>query len=162
MATKRELEDMFWKALSKDMTIMLGLIGESDGHMRPMTAQVEDGSNTLWFFSATDTAMVKKLKRNSRATAAFVSKGHDVYATLNGRIALDKDPEMIDRLWNRYVAAWYKKGKDDPKLALLRFEPEEAEIWKDGSSLVAGIRLLLGSDPKKDYKKNVAKIALRA
>jgi general stress protein 26 len=160
MPAKHELEDMFWKALSKDMIMMLGLIGEENGHMRPMTAQVDDDSPAIWFFSAKDNIMVEKLKRNSRATATFVSKGHDVWATLHGRIQMDNDPAMIDKLWNRYVAAWYNKGKDDPNLALLRFDPEEAEIWKDGSSLVAGIKMLLGSDPKKDYKKNVAKVAL--
>jgi general stress protein 26 len=160
MSSKRELEDMFWKSLSKDMTLMLGLVGEKNGHMRPMTAQLDEDSNTIWFFSAKDNALVEQIKRGSRATAAFASKGHDVWATISGRIAVDNDPEMIDKLWNRYVAAWYKKGKEDPKLALLRFEPDEAEIWKDGSSLVAGIKLLLGSDPKKDYKKNVAKVAL--
>jgi general stress protein 26 len=114
----------------------------------------------IWFFSARSNKLVESIKRTSRASGVFVSKGHNIYASLSGRIAIDNDPEMIDRLWNRYVAAWYKKGKDDPELALLRFEPEEAEIWKDGSSLVAGLKLLLGSDPKKDYKKNVAKVAL--
>ena len=67
---------------------------------------------------------------------------------------------MIDRLWNRFVAAWFDKGKDDPKLALLRFDTEQAEIWLDGSSVVAGIKMLLGFDPKEDYKDHVAKVAL--
>jgi len=31
----------------------------------------------------------------------------------------------------------------------------------DASSLVAGIKLLLGADPKKDYKENVAEADLR-
>mgnify|MGYP006140606399 CR=1 FL=1 len=45
---------------------------------------------------------------------------------------------MIDRLWNPFVAAWYQEGKDDPKLALLRLDAERAEIWENGSSLIAG------------------------
>lgn len=27
------------------------------------------------------------------------------------------------------VAAWYPDGKDDPRLALLRFDVEDAELW---------------------------------
>ena len=38
------------------------------------------------------------------------------------------DRAAIDRLWNRFVAAWFEKGKDDPKLALLRFDPERAVL----------------------------------
>jgi general stress protein 26 len=74
---------------------------------------------------------------------------------------LDNDRRNIDRLWNRFVAAWFEGGKDDPKLALLRLDAERAEIWLDGSSLVAGIKLLLGVDPKKSYKDQVAKVTLR-
>jgi general stress protein 26 len=67
---------------------------------------------------------------------------------------------VVDRLWNRFVAAWYEHGKDDPKLALLRLDPDRGQIWLDGSSLVAGIKMMLGFDPKEDYKDNVAKVNL--
>ena len=55
-----------------------------------------------------------------RTIATFTSKGHDLFATVHGRLSLDNDRAVIDRLWNCYVAAWYERGKDDPKLALLR------------------------------------------
>ena len=80
---------------------------------------------------------------------------------MHGSLQLDNDSRNIDRLWNRFVAAWFEGGKEDPKLALLRLDAERAEIWLDGSSLVAGIKLLLGVDPKKSYKDQVAKVTLR-
>ena len=67
---------------------------------------------------------------------------------------------MVDRLWNRFVAAWYEGGKDDPKLTLLRLDCEQAEIWLNGSSLIAGAKLLLGVDPKKSYQDKVARVPL--
>ena len=69
---------------------------------------------------------------------------------------------MIDRLWNRFVAAWYEGGKDDPKLAL-----PSASVRNGGDLAgrleppLAGIKLLLGADPKEDYKDNVAEVDLR-
>lgn len=57
--------------------------------------------------------------------------------------------------------ASFKGGKDDPTLALLRFDAERAEIWIDASSLVAGIKLLLGADPKEEYRDKVAEVTLR-
>jgi hypothetical protein len=35
-------------------------------------------------------------------------------------------------------------------------------VWLNGSSVVAGIKMLLGVDPKQDYKDKVAKVDLRS
>jgi general stress protein 26 len=91
---------------------------------------------------------------------SFADKGHDLFARINGTLTLANDRAVIDRLWNRFVAAWYEQGKDDPKLALLRFDPHHAEIWENEWSLIAGIKLLLGSDPKEDYADKTAHVRL--
>lgn len=161
MPTPQELEARFWKSLQTDMTMMLGLDGLEDGHARPMTAQLEGARGPIWFFTSKDNALVGKLSRGDRAIATFTSKGHDLYATVHGRLSLDSNPAVIDKLWNRYVAAWFEGGKSDPKLALLRLDPEKAEIWLDASSIIAGIKLLFGVDPKEEFKENVAKVDLR-
>lgn len=160
MPTPDELEAKFWKALKSDMTMMIGLDG-SNIIPRPMTAQLEaEARGPIWFFTARETELVLGLSSGSQATATFVSKGHDLFATVQGRLQIDNDRVMIDRLWNRYVEAWFEGGRDDPKLTLLRFEPEQAEIWLDASSVVSGIKMLLGYDPKEEYKDNVAKVDL--
>lgn len=161
MPTPQELEENLWKSLRSDMTMMLGLDGLEDGHTRPMTAQLEGDRGPIWFFSSKDNVLVENLPRGDRAIATFTSKGHDLFATLHGKLSLDNDPATIDRLWNRYVAAWFEGGKSDPKLALLRLDPERAEIWLNASSIVAGIKLLFGADPKEQYKDNVANVDLR-
>jgi general stress protein 26 len=160
MPTPQELEDRFWKAVKSDMTMMVGLAGVEEAHARPLTAQLEGERGPIWFFTTKDSGIVQNLSSDSRAVATFVSKGHDLFATIHGRLAVDDDRATIDRLWNRFAAAWYEHGKDDPKLALLRFDADDAEIWLDGSSLVAGLKMLLGIDPKQDYKDNVAKVSL--
>lgn len=161
MPTPQELESKFWASLKSDRTMMLGLLAVEEGHTRPMTAQFENERGPIWFFTATDNAIVENLGTDNRAVATFASKGHDLFAALHGPLSRNEDRAVIDRLWNPFVAAWFEKGKDDPKLALLRLDAERAEIWLDGSSLIAGIKLMLGVDPKKDYKDKVAKVALR-
>lgn len=161
MPTPQELREKFWDTLKSDMTMMLGLNGVDEGHMRPMTAIIEGARNgPIWFFTSTDSELVRALPRARSATASFVSKGHDLYACVHGALTLDNDRAVIDRLWNPHIAAWYEGGKDDPKLALLRLDTSQAEIWQDGSSLVAGLKMLFGADPKQDYKDNVAKVTL--
>jgi general stress protein 26 len=162
MPAPQEIETKFWKALESDMTVMLGLDGVEDGHTRPMTAQIEEHRSPIWFFTAQDNALVQALgDGDGRAIATFASKGHDLFATLHGSLRVDTDRAVIDRLWNRFVAAWFEGGKDDPKLRLLRLDAERAEIWLDASSVVAGVKLLLGMDPKRDFKGKVAEVSLR-
>lgn len=161
MASERELEEKLWSAVKSDRTMMLGVQGMEDGEARPMTAQLDGERGPIWFFTARDNSLVTTLIRSRRAYATFASKGHDLFATVHGTLSIDNDPAMIDKLWNRFVAAWYEGGKTDPKLALLRFDPEHAEVWLDASSIVAGIKMLLGVDPKKDYRDKMGEVDLR-
>jgi general stress protein 26 len=158
MVDEKEFEQKLWKSLKSDMTVML----EADGiDARPMTAQIEGDAGPIWFFTSTDTELGEGLNKARKARISFASKGHDLFAHIHGTMRIDNDRAAIDRLWNRFVAAWFEKGKDDPKLTLLRFDPEKAEVWKDASSLVAGVKLLLGlGDPKKDYRDKVAEVRL--
>ncbi len=160
MHDARELEERLWKALKSDRTVMLGLDGVEDGHSRPMTAQVEGERGPLWFFGASDSALAKNVGDGRRAMAAFSSKDHELFASIAGTLRRDDDRAVIDRLWNPFVAAWYE-GKDDPKLALFRLDAEEGEVWVNASSVFAGVKMLLGIDPKKDYQDNTARVDLR-
>lgn len=160
MATPTELEAKFWKALKSDMTVMLGASGLDDGHARPMTAQLDGDQGPIWFFSATDNRLAQDATTAQRALCTFASKDHELFACVHGTLHLESDRAVIERLWNPFVAAWYE-GKDDPKLALLRLDPEHGEIWLNASSVFAGIKMLLGIDPKQDYQDKVAKVDLR-
>lgn len=160
MSNEAEIKSKFWKALKSDRTMFLGLAEGDDGHARPMTAQTEnDEGGPIWFFASTENALYQQIGSGSRAMAHFVAKGHDVWATVHGDLSTSQDRATIDRLWNPFVAAWYE-SKDDPKICLIRLDAEEAQIWIDASSIVAGIKMLIGIDPKKDYEDKVATVAL--
>jgi general stress protein 26 len=161
MPTPQELETKFWDALSSDRTMMLGLHAADEGHTRPMTALLDESRRSMWFFTVKDNAMVRQLDGGHRAIATFTAKDHDLFATLHGTLLVESDPAMIDRLWNSHVAAWYEGGRNDPNLALLRLDPDGAEIWENANSLLAGIKMMFGADPKADYRDKVAKVDLR-
>jgi len=162
MPSQTEIEEKFWKALKSDRTMMLGLAGVDDGLGQPMTAALgdRDGRGPIWVFTAKDTDFVQAMGQSHAAIINFASKGHELFAAVDGEIFLDNDRATIDRLWNPFVAAWYKGGKDDPNLQLVRFEPSSAQIWLNENSLFAGVKMLLGSDPKKDYADKTAEVRL--
>jgi general stress protein 26 len=160
MSTEQTLEEKLWNALASDRTVMLGLDGVEDGHSRPMTAMVEGQHGPIWFFVGKPNAVVDDLSSSRRAIAAFSAKGHELFASIHGSLSVDQDREVIDRLWNPFIAAWFD-GKDDPKLVLLRFDPEHAEVWLNESNMLAGMKMLFGADPRDDYKDKVGDVELR-
>ena len=163
MSHESDLADKMWKALEHDRTVMLGLTNVEEGESQPMTALLDEGArSSIYFFTAKETDLVRAMGAQHRAVVHFAAKGHDLFAALHGELTLDDNRATIDRLWNRFVAAWFKGGKDDPSLQLLRFEPERAHIWLNEHSLFAGVKLLLGADPKQSYRNKTADVNLNA
>jgi general stress protein 26 len=158
MADTRELETRLWKHLNDDRTVMLGATGIAP---RPMTAIAEDDRAPLWFFTSADTDLGKALDAQPalQADAGFAAKDHDVFATITGTLVRDDDRAVIDRLWNPFIAAWFG-GKDDPKLRLLRMDTADAHVWLNENSMLAGVKLVLGVDPKKRYADKAGDVDL--
>jgi general stress protein 26 len=152
MSNEAELAAKFWKSLKSDRTAMVGLVDVEGGRAQPLTAQIEgDDGGPIWFFTSSESDLVAALaSQKDEGDLHFASKGHDLFASVEGDLSVDNDRATIDRLWNPFVAAWFE-GKDDPKIRLLRFDAGDAQIWLNENSLFAGLKMLLGRDPKKDY-----------
>ena len=98
MTDEAQLTEKLWKALKSDMTVMLGLTGVEEGHSQPMTAQLDDdsaGGGPIWFFTATDTDLVK-----AAATASLSATSASTTSARFGRVALIASP----RRWSRHQA----------------------------------------------------------
>jgi general stress protein 26 len=161
MSNETEIRDRFWKELKSERTLMLGLDGEPGGGMQPMTALIEeDDGGPLWIFTSKESDLAKAIGGGKPAHATFTGKKHDLFANVTGRLSINNDKAVIERLWNPWVAAWFEDGKDDPKLCLLRFDAEHAKIWLNATPLGAAIEWLLRRDPKESYKEKVAEVAL--
>jgi general stress protein 26 len=167
---EQELKRMFWKELASSPFVMIGLQGVEDSRTRPWTAQIDpaEGGNkedggTIYFFGSKSDHLVSGINAADRAVATYVAKGHDLFAHIHGTLSLVNDPAVVDRLWNPFVASWYKDGKNDPELQLVRFDTENADIWKSeaGATLVAAALKMLGGDPGKDHQQvNRAEVAV--
>jgi general stress protein 26 len=164
MPDDREIEDKFWQSLKGSPFIMLGVEHERDGATQPMTVNFEDQdrqAGVVWIFSAKDHDFTRAMGDANRAIAAYSAKGHDLFASLRGTLRIDNDPATIERLWSPMVAEWYE-GKDDPKLALIRFDIEDAKIWLSDVEgfLKPALNKLIGRKPEAGMKEKVAEVSL--
>jgi general stress protein 26 len=169
-APEIRLKKKLWTALDDSPFMMLGLEGVEDSRTRPMTAQIdrqdrdkEDGGPIYFFASKTD-GVGADIGQGHRAVAAYSAKDHKLFAHVHGTLVPSDDRAVIDRLWNPFIASWYKDGKDDADLLLLRFDTERAEVWEadTGSTLkAAALKALFDIDPGKEHsQKHKAEVAL--
>ena len=77
-----------------------------------------------------------------------------------GRAELVRDRAKIEELWNTFAQAWFPDGVDDPHLALLRVEVEQAQYWEDRkpkvlqfAEIVAGV--VRGKPPKSGEERKL-------
>lgn len=127
--TPAEAEKEFWKHLKDSNTGMLGL-DQAGYHAQPMTAYREEETGTIWFFTRDESDLARDAALpDQSAMFQYGSKDQHVWACIRGKLSLSRDRERIERYWNPVVAAWYPEGKDDPHLALLRFDAEDGQIW---------------------------------
>jgi general stress protein 26 len=164
MAEDREIEEKFWEALKDSPFIMLGIEGARDGATQPMTVQFEDRdreSGVLWIFTANDHDFTRAMGQSNRAIGSYSAKDHGLFANLRGTLEIVNDRATIDRLWNPIVAEWYE-GKDDPKMALVRFDVDDAKIWLSTVKgfVTPAINKLLGRKPEAGMKEHVAEVSL--
>ena len=158
-----KLRHKFWSALDDSPFMMIGIMGVEDDRTRPMSAQIDipeggdkDDGGPMYFFASKSEQLVTALGQSHNAVATYASKGHDLFAHVHGQLVLDQDRAVIERLWNPIIASWYKDGKDDPDLALIRFDTDRAEIWKaeTGATLkAAAMKALFDIDPGKEQQK---------
>lgn len=141
-----KLKQHMWDKLEKGPFLMVGL-ADGQSHSEPLTAQLDkDQVDTIWFFIGKD----NRLATGGPAMAQFVSKGQDFFACLSGNVTVDNDPAMIDKLWSKPVEAWFPAGKNDPNLALLRFDIDDAELWETDMSLSGKLKMLFGGRIRAD------------
>jgi general stress protein 26 len=164
MAETQEIEEKFWDELKSSPFLMLGIEGARDGATQPMTANFEDqdrDAGVLWIFTAKDHDFTRAMAQSNRGIAAFSAKGHGLFASLRGTLTIDNDPATVERLWSPIVGEWYE-GKDDPKLALVRFDIEDAKIWLSDVEgfLKPAINKLFGRKPEAGMKEKVAEVSL--
>jgi general stress protein 26 len=130
-----EAQDEFWQHVKNGTTVMLGA-HKLDSHLQPMTTFEEKENGLIWFFTRDDTDFYAEVARHPQCRMVLISKDHDVQADVRGICQFQRDQHRIDKFWNPMVAAWYPEGKSDPRLTLLSFRPQEAQIWVSTKGLI--------------------------
>lgn len=95
-------------------------------HGRPMSIAQVDDNVTLWFITSFASAKVGEVADDGRSMVTLQSSSR--FICLNGNAELVFDQQRIRKLWRDTFAVWFD-GESDPEIALVRFQPFDAEYW---------------------------------
>lgn len=103
-------------------------------HSRPMHGYQEEFAGELFFFTHLNSGKTDEVRRYDQLNLAYADTKDNTYVSVAGRGEVVRDKALIDKYWNRHVAAWFPKGKDDPDTGLIKVTAEGAQYWDSTSS----------------------------
>ena len=113
-----------------DMCLFCTDLKTGDGSTaRPMsTAQVDDSGN-IWFLSAKDSEKNIEIQKDNRVQLFYAHPGKSSYLVVNGAASISQDRAKIEELWSVLDKTWFKEGKDDPNISVIKVSDINAYYW---------------------------------
>lgn len=115
----------------KDLRIAMLSTRGPDGkfHSRPMAVSDAEFNGTLYFLTDVRSGKIHDLETDPETVVTFSDHGVQKYVAMRGRGSLTTDKTAIRDHWTPTAKAWFPKGVDDPDIALIRVDVEDAEYW---------------------------------
>lgn len=148
------------KSLVDDITVCLfctNLKTDDGSNCRPMTAIKVCDQGNIWFFSNKNSDKNKAIATDKKVQLFFSHPLKGSYLIVNGESEIILDKAKIDELWMPLAKIWFKEGKDDPSISIIKVKPNNAYYWdtdcnqminffKMIASVATGINLITGKE----------------
>jgi general stress protein 26 len=111
----------------------------------PMTLQQMDDQGDLWFFTSKKSDLFGDIDFDNRVQILYSDEGKQKYISIFGNASHIVDEQKVKELWNPMMNNWFE-GKDDPDLALVNVNMENAYYWDNQySKLVSFFKIIKGT-----------------
>ena len=127
--------------LTKDIKFCMLTTTDIEGLLRsrPLTTQSAGLEDCLWFFISAAGTLSDELRNSPNVNLSYTDPNHNRYVSVSGKAEVIRDRAKAEKMWNPTFKAWFPEGLDDPNLALLKIEVEQAEYWDAPSSRLVQI-----------------------
>ncbi len=110
---------------------------------RPMGAQMVCEEGNIWFFSEINSDKNKEIKEDKHVQLFFSHPGKSSYLVVNGEAEVIIDKNKTDELWTPFAKIWFKEGKDDPNISIIKVKPTTAYFWDtDGNKMINFLKMV--------------------
>lgn len=110
---------------------------------RPMTAIKVCDQGNIWFFSKKNSDKNKAIAADKEVQLFFSHPGKSSYLVVNGDAEIILDKVTIEELWTPVAKIWFKEGKDDPTISVIKVTPKGAYYWDtDGNRMINFLKMV--------------------
>jgi len=110
---------------------------------RPMGAQEVCDQGNIWFFSDVNSDKNREIKQDEDVQLFFAHPGKSSYLIVNGQAEIIIDRKKTEELWTPLVKTWFKEGKDDPNISIIKVKPSSAYYWDtDGNKMINFLKMI--------------------
>ena len=121
---------------------------------RPMATQEVDEDGSIWFMSDKNSDKNFHIRHDDHVQLFYSHTGNYEYLSVFGRAEIINDRKKIEELWTQMAKTWFKEGKDDPNISLIKVIPDDAYYWDTkNNKMVSLIKFAMGAvgiTPKDD------------
>lgn len=121
---------------------------------RPMATQQVDEDGCIWFMSDKNSDKNQHIQQDDQVQLFYSHTNNYEYLSVFGRAEIVYDLKKIEELWTQMAKTWFREGKDDPNISLIKVTPEDAYYWDTKKNkMVSLIKFAMGAigiTPKDD------------
>ena len=134
------------KSLVDDIMVCLfctNLKTDDGSTCRPMSVIKVCDQGNIWFFSEKSSDKNKAITSDKNVQLFFSHPAKSSYLVVNGEAEIILDKIKIEELWTPVAKIWFKEGKDDPNISIIKVTPKIAYYWDtDGSKMINFLKIV--------------------
>ncbi len=134
------------KTLVDDIMVCLfctNLKTDDGATCRPMTAIKVCDQGNIWFFSEKNSEKNTAIAADKHVQLFFSHPAKSSYLVVNGEAEIILDQTKIEELWTPAAKIWFKEGKDDPAISIIKVKPTNAYYWDtDGNKMINFLKMV--------------------
>jgi general stress protein 26 len=96
---------------------------------RPMATADIDEEGNIWFISNAESHKNDEIKNDDKVQLIYAKGGNSHFLSIAGKATIVKDQGKIDEVWNIFINTWFKNGKKDPDVSLIKVIPDDVYYW---------------------------------
>ncbi len=110
---------------------------------RPMSAIKVCDQGNIWFFSEKSSDKNEAIAKDKNVQLFFSHPAKSSYLVVNGEAEIIFDKTKTEELWTPAAKIWFKEGKDDPTISIIKVKPTTAYYWDtDGNRMINFLRMV--------------------
>ncbi len=95
---------------------------------RLMATKETEFDGDLWFFTSGGSPKADEVRHDKRVNVSYARGDDQPWVSVSGTGEIVHDRAKVESLWTPILKAWFPKGLDEPDLALLKVNAEQADI----------------------------------